>query len=421
MNSRSSAALVALALFRRMSAHLRSVQPLPRPAPARHRRHPRIPVLQRGFWGVVIKPVDGADAWYARNADKLMMPASVAQNRDAGGRRREARVGLSATRPSLSDPDSIRARRSSRRPDVAGSGDPSLDDWDGIATRLLVGWATQFKAAGISAIDGRIVGDDNAFEDDSDRRRLGVGRYPGRVFAPASARSSSTKATCRCAWRPATPSAIGAIATLSPDIERLTLTNLSLPAPRLDRQRRPPASAGIAAAGAAWHTAAARPSVLAECVGRQPDALLTSRAARRADRGRHPVSGAAVDIDDCTPAPRTTGSAAHHVAIRSALRSGDDDDEAESEPVTRRRCSRRSAGDRPKPARTAVKATLQGWGIDPAGTVLARRLRALPLQLHHAGDDGRACCSCRCAASGCAASTSRRCRLPAATGPSSSG
>ena len=49
---------------------------------------------------------------------------------------------------------------------VVGSGDPSIDDWDGAATQLFADWATQLKAAGIGAIDGRIIGDDNAFDDD---------------------------------------------------------------------------------------------------------------------------------------------------------------------------------------------------------------------------------------------------------------
>ncbi len=48
---------------------------------------------------------------------------------------------------------------------VVGTGDPSLDDWDGNATRLFATWAKTLKASGISTIDGRIVGDDNAIDD----------------------------------------------------------------------------------------------------------------------------------------------------------------------------------------------------------------------------------------------------------------
>src|SRR5204863_5899844 len=49
---------------------------------------------------------------------------------------------------------------------VIGSGDPSIDDWDGAATKLFRDWAEQLKSAGIKTITGRLIGDDNAFDDD---------------------------------------------------------------------------------------------------------------------------------------------------------------------------------------------------------------------------------------------------------------
>ncbi len=48
---------------------------------------------------------------------------------------------------------------------VVGSGDPSIDDWEGAATRLFQGWADTLKASGIRTISGRIVGDDDSFDD----------------------------------------------------------------------------------------------------------------------------------------------------------------------------------------------------------------------------------------------------------------
>ena len=48
---------------------------------------------------------------------------------------------------------------------VVGHGDPSLDDWDGAATRLFETWARAIKARGIDTIGGRIIGNDNAFDD----------------------------------------------------------------------------------------------------------------------------------------------------------------------------------------------------------------------------------------------------------------
>src|SRR5262249_59628004 len=47
-----------------------------------------------------------------------------------------------------------------------GWGDPSIDDWAGAATALFADWATELKVAGIHAIRGRIIGDDNLFDDE---------------------------------------------------------------------------------------------------------------------------------------------------------------------------------------------------------------------------------------------------------------
>jgi D-alanyl-D-alanine carboxypeptidase/D-alanyl-D-alanine-endopeptidase (penicillin-binding protein 4) len=54
---------------------------------------------------------------------------------------------------------------------VLGSGDPSIVERDGVASRLFDSWADTLKAAGVRTIDGRIIGDDNAFDDDG----LGAG------------------------------------------------------------------------------------------------------------------------------------------------------------------------------------------------------------------------------------------------------
>jgi D-alanyl-D-alanine carboxypeptidase/D-alanyl-D-alanine-endopeptidase (penicillin-binding protein 4) len=49
---------------------------------------------------------------------------------------------------------------------VVGGGDPSIDDWDGFATTLFRGWADRLKELGVRVVTGRIVGDDNAFDDE---------------------------------------------------------------------------------------------------------------------------------------------------------------------------------------------------------------------------------------------------------------
>src|ERR1051326_5054614 len=172
MSSRSSAAIVALACSVVLSAQTA--------IPQRSRSLDQLqhdidailgsPLLERGFWGVAVKPVSRDETWYSRNGDKLMMPASslkivtlaAAAEKLGWEYRYETKVfPIGVVRSGVLHGDLV----------VVGSGDPSLDDWDGNATRLFADWAAQLKAAGISAIDGRIVGDDNAFEDEM----IGVG------------------------------------------------------------------------------------------------------------------------------------------------------------------------------------------------------------------------------------------------------
>ena len=123
------------------------------------------PALDRGFWGVLVKPLARDETWYSLNAGKLMMPASamkvvtLAAAADTLGWDYQYQTQLLAAGP-IADGVLHGDLR------VVGSGDPSIDDWDGAASRLFGAWADRLKAAGIRAVDGRIVGDDNAFDDD---------------------------------------------------------------------------------------------------------------------------------------------------------------------------------------------------------------------------------------------------------------
>ena len=79
MSSRSSAALIALACSVVLSAQSSTAPVSSRSADQLRHDIDAIlgsPVLQHGLWGVVIKPVERDDVWYARNGDTLMMPAS---------------------------------------------------------------------------------------------------------------------------------------------------------------------------------------------------------------------------------------------------------------------------------------------------------------------------------------------------------
>ena len=125
----------------------------------------RAPALDRAFFGVVVKSLATQNTLYSLNAGKLMMPASAmkvvtlasAAEKLGWDFRYETRlVPLGTISDGILHGDLL----------VVGSGDPSIDDWDGAATRLFGEWSDHLKAAGIHAIEGRIIGDDNAFDDE---------------------------------------------------------------------------------------------------------------------------------------------------------------------------------------------------------------------------------------------------------------
>jgi D-alanyl-D-alanine carboxypeptidase/D-alanyl-D-alanine-endopeptidase (penicillin-binding protein 4) len=125
----------------------------------------RVPALDRAFFAVVVKSVANQNTLYSLNAGKLMMPASSMKVVTLAGAaeklgwdfRYETRlVPIGTISDGVLHGDLL----------VVGSGDPSIDDWDGAATRLFGEWSAQLKIAGIYAIEGRIIGDDNAFDDD---------------------------------------------------------------------------------------------------------------------------------------------------------------------------------------------------------------------------------------------------------------
>ena len=49
---------------------------------------------------------------------------------------------------------------------MRGGGDPTINAREGRAAAVLDEWAAALRAAGINEIDGRIVGDDQLFDDE---------------------------------------------------------------------------------------------------------------------------------------------------------------------------------------------------------------------------------------------------------------
>jgi D-alanyl-D-alanine carboxypeptidase/D-alanyl-D-alanine-endopeptidase (penicillin-binding protein 4) len=128
------------------------------------------PALAHGFWGVLASSLKTGETLYTLNADKLMMPASnmkivtlaAAAETLGWDYRYETTVSLAGpVAGGMLQGDLI----------VAGNGDPSLVAEGGMADRVVADWAGQLKTRGIRAINGRVIGDDNAVEEPA----LGMG------------------------------------------------------------------------------------------------------------------------------------------------------------------------------------------------------------------------------------------------------
>ncbi len=122
------------------------------------------PAVARALVGVRIESLRTGEILFQRNSDKLVVPASnmklltmsVAAERLGWQYRFETRLEAAGTiENGILNGDLI----------VTGSGDPSIVSPDGGHPALFLEWAEALKQAGIHRVTGRIVGDDNAFDD----------------------------------------------------------------------------------------------------------------------------------------------------------------------------------------------------------------------------------------------------------------
>lgn len=126
------------------------------------------PEFRGAFWGVLAVSLDSGRVLYARNADKGFMPASAMKMFPAAaalcelGPDWQYTTRLMATDADTSDGvvdgDLV----------VVGSGDVSFTPrfHDGDALAPFEEWAEALKARGVRTVEGRIVGDDDAFDDE---------------------------------------------------------------------------------------------------------------------------------------------------------------------------------------------------------------------------------------------------------------
>jgi serine-type D-Ala-D-Ala carboxypeptidase/endopeptidase (penicillin-binding protein 4) len=148
-----------------------ALEPLtPRTLPTELDRIFGAPEFARMQWGVLVQSLDSGAVLYARNAAKLLMPASNMKV-----------VTLSAAAERLGWDYRYRTILGSAAPiedgtlrgdlEVVGSGDPTINSRGGSPTRVFESWADQLRAAGIRRIEGRVVANASAFDSET----LGAG------------------------------------------------------------------------------------------------------------------------------------------------------------------------------------------------------------------------------------------------------
>jgi D-alanyl-D-alanine carboxypeptidase/D-alanyl-D-alanine-endopeptidase (penicillin-binding protein 4) len=115
-------------------------------------------------WGILVRSLRTGETFYANNPTKLMVPASsmkvvtlaATAERLGWDFRFDTRLGTSAPiEDGVVRGDVL----------VQGNGDPSIVRGDGRWSPVFDTLAAQLASGGVTRIEGRLIGDDNAFED----------------------------------------------------------------------------------------------------------------------------------------------------------------------------------------------------------------------------------------------------------------
>jgi serine-type D-Ala-D-Ala carboxypeptidase/endopeptidase (penicillin-binding protein 4) len=279
------------------------------------------------LWAVEIQSFDTGEVFYQHNAHMLVMPASnmkivtmaVAADRLGWDFRFTTEVKTRGTvTGGVLKGDLI----------VSGNGDPTMSDRDKANRyQAFENWADRLKADGVSRIDGRIIGDDNLFDD----QPLGEGWMWDDLTgssAPPGGALQFNENLVRVVIAPAATAGQPAIVKLEPEGSGLTLranvmtiappTNAPAPDPSLPRSLRLSRALGgstlnvdgvimVGANETSRLTPVFNPTIY--YVNSLRDTLIRKGIA---------VTGPAVDIDDVTDAAATDGTRTSAAATAAA-------------------------------------------------------------------------------------------------------
>jgi D-alanyl-D-alanine carboxypeptidase/D-alanyl-D-alanine-endopeptidase (penicillin-binding protein 4) len=257
------------------------------------------PGVMRGVWGIAVYSIDRQQRLFELNPRALLVPASsakivtVATAAEAVGWNYRYVTTLRATGPianGVLKGDLI----------AVGSGDPSIG---GAAGDDLSVWSEGITAAGIHRIEGRIIGDDDAFEEPRPQLAWAwddLGYTTGAVFGALNVAENRTVITIAPGAAEGAPTAI----TVDPRAAYRVLTNRSVTGPSGSTQllwpEQRPGETALTIGGSI--PVGAAPVSIGIAVG-NPTLWFASVLRSRLIGDGIEVVGEAADIDDIRPPP----------------------------------------------------------------------------------------------------------------------
>jgi len=127
-------------------------------------------MASRGVWGVDVRSLDKGDVLYGHDAAKLMMPASNMKILTLAAAAETLGWDYRYT-TTLETTGAIDSGVLHGDLMVRGTGDPTINTRGSRAKQVIEEWVAALTTAGIHQIDGRVIGNDQAFDDEG----LGAG------------------------------------------------------------------------------------------------------------------------------------------------------------------------------------------------------------------------------------------------------
>jgi D-alanyl-D-alanine carboxypeptidase/D-alanyl-D-alanine-endopeptidase (penicillin-binding protein 4) len=124
------------------------------------------PIMAHAQWAVDIRSIDRNEKLFSLNADKLMMPASnmkiltLATAAEVLGW--DARMTTTLEASGTVENGVLRGDLF-----VRGGGDPTINTREGVGAAVFSSWVAALRDAGITSVDGRVIGDDQAFDEET--------------------------------------------------------------------------------------------------------------------------------------------------------------------------------------------------------------------------------------------------------------